>query len=84
MVQPVRVESSYLIAELSVGFAEAQIESPTVGGKFAYVSFQMSHTAEPDTSASNVTLVIVLVLGARTYVIMPGVMTAPLPANTAV
>ncbi len=44
----------------------------------------MSSTAEPVWSASNVTLVIVHVLGARMYVITPGVMTAPPPANTAV
>jgi hypothetical protein len=38
VVQPVSVESSYLIAELNVGFAEAQIESAAVGGNAANVS----------------------------------------------
>jgi hypothetical protein len=47
VVHPVRVESVDLEAAVIVGLAEAQILSATVGGKLAYVSFQISITTEP-------------------------------------
>jgi hypothetical protein len=48
VVHPVKVISTDLVAESGiVGSAEAQIESATVGGKLAYVSFQISKTVDP-------------------------------------
>jgi hypothetical protein len=47
VVHPVKVESVDLEVAVIVGLAEAQILSATVGGKLAYVSFQISITTEP-------------------------------------
>jgi hypothetical protein len=79
-VHPVKVESCDFVAVVIVGGAEAVIESASVGGAFAYVSFQISTTIEPDWSANIVTRLIVHTKGISRSPFMPVVIADPPPS----
>ena len=82
VVQPVKVESVYLLLEEMVGLELPQMLSATVGGKLAKVSFQIFRTTDPVWSASKVTDVMVAANGTCTKPLRPLEKADPPPSTT--